>query len=369
MLSPARLSDDALLVEVQRLVASERASTARLIAALAEVDARRLYLGQGCSSLFVYCTRVLHLSEHAAYGRIEAARASRRFPVVLPMLEQGELTLTSVALLAPHLDAGNHVEVLALARFCSKRQIEEIVAALRPRPDAPTMIRKVPDSPLAARAVAVPPGGVRSQHTSAQSSSRPVMPVLSVNEEAAGPRALTHPTVTQSLKVAVPIVQPLSPERYKLQVTISTATRQKLRRAQDLMRHSIPAGDLASILDRAIDLLLADIERTRLATVANPRAARGRNATSRRVSSAVRRAVWRRDQGRCAFKGAGRRCEETAFLEFHHLRPFEAGGEATVDNIELRCRAHNQYEADLFIGQEFIVRERPAMYSVRTELG
>ena len=77
--------------------------------------------------------------------------------------------------------------------------------------------------------------------------------------------------------------------------------------------------------------------------------------------------MWRRDQGRCAFTGAGRRCGETAFLEFHHVRPFEAGGEPTVDNIELRCRAHNQYEADLFIGEEFIVREGTAKYSVRTE--
>ena len=133
------------------------------------------------------------------------------------------------------------------------------------------------------------------------------------------------------------------------------------------MRHSIPTGDLASILDRAIDLLLADIERTRLAAVANPRPTRPGKAASRRVSSAVRRAVWRRDQGRCAFNGAGRRCEETALLEFHHVRPFEAGGEATVDNIELRCRAHNQYEADLFVGEDFLVRERRAMYSVRTE--
>ena len=222
LLPLARLSDDALLVEVQRLVASERASTARLIAALAEVDARRLYLGQGCSSLFVYCTRVLHLSEHAAYGRIEAARASRRFPVLLRMLERGELTLTSVALLAPHLDASNHVEVLARARFQSKRHIEEIVAALRPLPAAPTVIRKIPNFPVTARTAAVSPQGVRSEHTSAESSPKPVTPALDLEEETAAPPAVTHPTVLPSLKGATPTVRPLSAERYKLQVTIST---------------------------------------------------------------------------------------------------------------------------------------------------
>ena len=125
----ARLSDDELLREVARLAGAERSATARLIAALAEIDARRLYRGQGCPSLFAYCTRVLHLSEHAAYGRIEAARVARRFPVVLEMLERGDLTLTTVSLLASHFTDSNHVDLLARARHRSKREVEEIVAA------------------------------------------------------------------------------------------------------------------------------------------------------------------------------------------------------------------------------------------------
>jgi hypothetical protein len=113
------LSDQALLAETVRLADRERAATARLVAALAEVDARRLYLGEGCSSLFVYCTRVLHLSEHAAYGRIEAARAARRFPIILERLEDGSLTLTAVGLLAPLLTADNHRALLHAARHKS----------------------------------------------------------------------------------------------------------------------------------------------------------------------------------------------------------------------------------------------------------
>src|SRR5215211_7431390 len=103
------LSDAELLLAVRRLAANEREATAHLIAALAELDARRLYLAQGCSSLFTYCTQVLHLSEHAAYGRIEAARAVRKFPVVLELLASGSLHLTAITLLAPHLTMENHV--------------------------------------------------------------------------------------------------------------------------------------------------------------------------------------------------------------------------------------------------------------------
>jgi hypothetical protein len=104
-------------------VADERRATVWLIALLAQLDTRRLYLGAGCSSLFAYCTQVLHLSEHAAYGRIEAARTANRFPIVLDLLRDGSLTLTAITLLAPHLTPVNHVEVLRDARHKSKREV------------------------------------------------------------------------------------------------------------------------------------------------------------------------------------------------------------------------------------------------------
>ena len=132
----AMLSDAALLIEVKRLATCERQATARLIAALGELDARRLYLGEGCSSLFTYCTQVLHLSEHAAYGRIEAARAARKWPIILALLADGSAHLTAIGLLAPHLTDDNHREVLAAARHKTKREIEEMVAVL-PTPSSP----------------------------------------------------------------------------------------------------------------------------------------------------------------------------------------------------------------------------------------
>src|SRR5215211_1698674 len=119
------LTDRDLIAEVKRLAQTERTATAALVAVLAEMDARRLYLGEGCSSLFTYCTRVLHLSEHAAYGRIEAARAVRRFPAVIDLLAVGGLTLTSVTLLAPSLTDANHRAVLEAARHKRKRDVEE----------------------------------------------------------------------------------------------------------------------------------------------------------------------------------------------------------------------------------------------------
>jgi hypothetical protein len=138
------LDDRPLLDAAKRLATEERRATAALLSALMEIDSRRLYLGEGCASMFAYCTQVLHLAEGAAYNRIEAARAARSYPLILELFEQSAITLTAVRLLAPHLTAENHAAVLAAARHKAKREIEELVAALRPKPDAPVVVRKLP---------------------------------------------------------------------------------------------------------------------------------------------------------------------------------------------------------------------------------
>jgi hypothetical protein len=140
-------------------------------------------------------------------------------------------------------------------------------------------------------------------------------------------------------------VAPIAPERYVIKVTVSAETHAKLRRAQDLLRHSLPAGDPAAIVDRALTALIEQLERTRFANVQRPRSAAEAAANTRRVPANVRRLVWERDAGRCAFIGTQGRCTETALLEFHHLVPYAAGGPTSVDNLALRCRAHNAYEA------------------------
>jgi hypothetical protein len=166
---------------------------------------------------------------------------------------------------------------------------------------------------------------------------------------------------------ATAAVTPLAPERYKVQFTASRESYEKLRRAQALLRHVIPNGDPAAVFERALDALLADLERKKLAATSRPHRAKPSTSGSRHIPAAVKREVWRRDGARCAFVGSARRCAERGFLELHHVVPFATGGEATTANIELRCRAHNAYEAELSFGS-FVLREYQAEYnSVRTE--
>jgi hypothetical protein len=153
-------------------------------------------------------------------------------------------------------------------------------------------------------------------------------------------------------------VSPLSPDRYKLTVTIGGDTLEKLRLAKDMLGHAIPSGDDAAVLDRALTLLLADLARKKFADTPKPRPSRGNKTTggrktpTRHIPATVKRVVWVRDLGRCAFIGAtGHRCNERRFVEFHHLDPYALGGEASVDKIELRCQRHNDYEGRLYFGK------------------
>src|SRR5919201_6498749 len=141
----ARLSDDDLAARVKTLTGREHATTACVIAHLAEMDTRDIHLRAGYPRLYDYCVKVLHLSEWEAWNRIEAGRVARRFPILFDMLEEGSIHLTGIKLLGPHLTDENHRQVLASARWKSKLAIGEIVARLHPLPDVPTSVAPIPE--------------------------------------------------------------------------------------------------------------------------------------------------------------------------------------------------------------------------------
>jgi len=351
--SLSRLSDAELLNEVKRLAAIEREATADLIQSLAEVEARRLHLASGCSSMFGYCTQVLHLSEHAAYARIAAARAATRFPVVMDLLIEGAITLTTVTLLRRHLTAENHAALLEAARHKSKADVEMLVATLHPQPEVPSSVRKVRAPKLPAAVTAALLSDVTEAMATLQATTR-------------------EPQSAPSPQPAV--VRAIAPERYKLQVTIGAETRAKLRRAQDLLRHTNRSADEAAVIDRALTVLVEQLEKVKYGRTDRPRRAglpraesRGpSNPSSRHVPAHLRRAVSGRDGDRCAFVRPVGRCSETAGLQYHHRIPFAEGGPTTVDNLELRCPAHNAYEAGQWFGPLF-VREAGGAWGLPTE--
>jgi hypothetical protein len=320
-------SDEKLVHELKDLAADDCALEADLLVYIGEVDHRGLYRDEGCSSMFAYCTRILHLAEGPAYRRIHVARAARRFPLILRKLRLGEVHLSALSLLVGKLTEDNVEELLAAATHKTKREVEAMLADREPKPDAATRIRQLPDRPAE-----VPPLGV----------SRPAPLAVMPCERSS--------------------TEPLGERRYKVQFTATAEAHDLLQEARALLSHQIPDGELGEIFTRALRLLVEEIRRRRFALVDSPRK-RSNNGSKggRTLPAEIRRNVYQRDGGRCTFMGSSaRRCGSREFLQYHHLDNWAEFGVHKEDRIVLRCQAHNQLEAERDFGRTFMKQKRRA---------
>jgi hypothetical protein len=332
-----KLSSERLLVRLFELVQQSSELEADLLEYLAEVDARRLYLREGCSSMFAYCVRVLQFAEGVAYKRIAAIRAARRHPGLLTALRSGELHLTAVSLLAPRLTDENATELIDAARHRTADEIRRMLADRSPGPDIVSSIRKLP-------AVSVPAAEQPVQSDRATGNRKPVF----------------DSTPSHSANASAGPLKPLGDERYAIRFTANCELHAQLRELQALMCHQIPDGDLGKILARAVGVLLKQVRARKFSDCSAPRAMRHTDsASSRHIPAAIRRAVAKRDGERCAFVSeAGRRCDSREFLEFHHCEPWARSRSHAIEDISLRCRAHNRYEAERDFGADQMNRFR-----------
>jgi hypothetical protein len=374
------ISDDELESSLSGLLGAGARVEARIVAHLAEVEARRLHLVAGYSSLYDYCRKRLGLSDYEAFIRIAAARVARSYPVVFEMLAQRQLHLTAICEVREYLTAGNHRELLETVSGKTKLQIRDVLAQRFPQADVPASLKKLP------------------------------------------------------------ALEPLSPGRYRLQLTLSAEQKEKLELARDLLSHANRSGDLAVVVERALDELISRLEKRRFGrtaarvlheyaeirastkigakklgptqrpgraqsptpnTLSNANArvhelpvpgrtvghapakempadepvneviadeARVRNESARgaidgkreqrrrkHIANETRRELLARGDVRCAFVASdGRRCDARAFLQFHHRHAWACGGSDTADNLELLCRAHNRLLAERDFGRVHI---------------
>jgi 5-methylcytosine-specific restriction endonuclease McrA len=372
----SHLADGALLASLDSVLARDRTTTAELLAHLAEIDGRRLYVPMGYPTMYAYCVGRLGFSEDVAFVRIRVARAGRRFHGIFDAIADGRLHLTAVVRLYKYLRSWNALELLRAAEHKTKRQVEELIAQRFPKPDAPTTVQPV-----------LPPTPVATEHPEMTAPAAPgtalaVVPSNAANEaERVGPLvpepvvpsvALVSSTETEPLISALAPASrtaPLSADRYALQLTVSRDTYDRLRRVQDLLASSVSSADLPEVFDRALKLLEESLEKRRFATTAQPRECRG-SPNPRYVPRNVAREVARRDGGQCTFVSEdGHRCQARRWLEFDHVTPVARGGLATADNLRLRCRAHNQLAAEREFGRRFMNdKRRPGARGARTRL-
>jgi 5-methylcytosine-specific restriction endonuclease McrA len=325
----AVMNDEDLLACTRELARKSCAVEAELLLHLAEIETRRLHSERAFPSMIAFCMKELGFSEGAAANRMFVARAARRLPAILEALGSGKVHLAGLRILVPLLTEENHLEVLAQAAGKSKRDIEELAARLAPRPPVPDAIRKLPR-----RAALLP-----------------------LSEAVPATTTAVHRPEARR-----PVVAPLSADTFEFKFTGSRELRDKLRKAQDLLRHRVPRGDLAIVFEKALDALIANVMKERFGVGRKPRREQCMDAvvaTSPHIPAAMKREVYARDEGRCAFVAEdGRRCCETGGLEFDHIDGLAQTHVHDVKRIRLTCRAHNQHAAEQLYGRVFMERLR-----------
>src|SRR5689334_16435816 len=281
--------------------------------------------------MLAYCIGELGLSEDAAKKRIQVARVAKDCPAVLEALTEGRVHLTGLRLLAPHLTPETVDELLAAATHKSKDEIERCLAERHPKLDVPAQVEPVPTA-----------GGEGAPgHLSG-----PEVVAIAVSEGAA-----RHPHAR---------VAPLSAEAFAVQFTRHREADERFRYLQDLLGHQVSRADIAEVYDRAVKELIKKMERVRFGACERPRAAGAASGKDpRHIPAHVKRAVFMRDGGQCTFVSeSGHRCEAKGDVEFDHVTEVARGGEATADNLRLRCRGHNQHAAEQTFGAGFMKAKR-----------
>ena len=340
-----KLSDNDLLRQIEALTNDEHEATIQILHHLNEIERRRLDLDLGYSSLFDYCVQCLEYSTSAAGRRIQAARCIRRYPAVLPLLQERELNLSTISLIEPILTIDNFKTILERVRGASYRDVERIASEYRPPVACRDRVQHV--------RVAIPPAPSRAE----------------VKEETEQ-NVLTPGAGSEDKKVRIEhklLVQFLASEEFMALFeevkTLATRTGEKMTIADVLQVALIEYRDRhspAARHERRAAKMQRDSEDTGAAQPGNGARSRSKGPGSRRrecsdqtrhVPDNIKDKVFVRDSCRCTYVAQdGTRCESTTGLQVDHIRPFAAGGSHDLTNLRLLCAAHNLRAAERTLG-------------------
>ena len=266
--SLSHLGNHAVAHGLTAVVARDCVTVAEMLAYLAEFDSRKLYLPAAYPSMFAYCVHELHLSEDAALKRIRAARVARRFPAIFTEIAEGRLTLNAVILLKPYLRPENAKEILSAAVHRTRSEIERLIAER-----FPARTGRPGSKPSSSN---WPRGQLRTPRPMIRDPSRPVL------NWPRGQLKRRQPRPRSSL---------FAPQRFALQTTLRQEAHDKLRYLQSLLRHTIPSGDIAEVLERALDIAITQTEKRKFAATSRPRPGRTPSGDPRHIPADVKRRV------------------------------------------------------------------------------
>jgi hypothetical protein len=298
------LSADERAAKMKQILHRENAALAEFVIELAEFDRLKQYLERGYRSVWDFCRRELGLSERAAYYRIAAARELQKNPQLAEQIRDRRLCITTLAMLSKVTTEENCQALVAEAAGKSKREVEQIVARIDPKPVPADVVRAVTPS--------IAPGQVKTE------------------------------VLTDTL--------------FRKYMTVDQQYEDLLKAARDALSHAKPSASELDILKEGLRRIVRDAEK-RKGIVDKPR--KDREATGGDIPQSVRRIVWKRDQHKCQWRTAdGQICGSTNKVVFHHKQDRAKGGLGSPENIIFLCAVHNLYAAEIAWGDDHMDRFR-----------
>jgi hypothetical protein len=295
---------------------------------LAEFDANKMALELGYPSTLACLVTELRLSESSACRRIAAARMLARFPQIGGYLLSSRLTLMSLVALKDLLDDANVEELLARAAGLSEPEVRELVLRLR--------LADAAAAPRIAELVLATPAAATVAADAVATTTVVVSPQTAATREE---------------------LQPVT-------LWVGREFADELEAVRTLLGHAVPSGRREDVLLHVLRAQRKVLERRRYGspkpakkTAASPPPESSAHADY--IPAAVRREVYEREGGTCAYVGEGyRRCGSTVRLEYQHIVPVARRGPSTLENVTLYCRGHNLLQAEHDFGAEHVRRKQ-----------
>lgn len=351
------LSDQQILHQAKSLAVQERQLTAELLLFLKEVDRRRLF-ARSYGSLFEYVTKDLGYSAGSAKRRIDSMRLLKDLPEVEQKIKDGSLTLTQISQAQQFfqnevksnkpMSSEQKKDVLTSLEGKSTRESERELLARSSNPESlihKDKIKSVTENLSEVRFVAD-------------------QELLSLLDEVKGLLSHSKPNLTLAELIG---------EAAKLAVTALKAKKFKLKQrdmqSQEGATSKIDTKDHPEEISgagvKAVEKVTKRDAAIRENAVQKPTVANNANgkARSRYIPAAVKRAVYLRDQGMCAYVDpvSGKRCSSKAFVEYDHTLAFAKNGDSSIHNLALKCKNHNVLHAISDFSQSHMAKFVPSL--------
>ncbi|MBD3179440.1 MAG: DUF222 domain-containing protein [Candidatus Latescibacteria bacterium] len=323
-----------LLEDLACLNNRERRLKVRILLYLREIDRRKLYLEEGYSSMFDFCTEHLGYSRSAACRRIRVARCMGRYPEIAAMLQAGEINITTLSMVSGILNDDNYEEILKKISNRSKRDVEIFISGFNPQREIRDRVRPV---------CVLKPAAGKSTPTGGSRINRKNYVKSEIKSDS------TPDVGSKDTRLEVE-------RRFEIRFSAGEDFMKKLEKVKSLLSRKYPRGvNLELMFEELLDNYLDQNDPERREADNNIKI--NKLKRTRHIPRNIKDKVYRRDGGRCSFVGkSGRRCSSRWNLQYDHIIPYAKGGDNSPDNLRLLCARHNRLMAEREYGSDKIKR-------------